>query len=92
MFLFVIYKRAEIALKQKDYNQAIKYYDIVYKEHGSDILGDNALFYMADIYESKLNDKEEARKMYELFIEKYPASFFLNEVRKRFRSLRGDVN
>lgn len=88
----VMYKRAEIALKQKDYNQAITYFDIVFKEHGSDILGDNALFYMADIYESKLNNKEEARKKYELFIEKYPASFFLNEVRKRFRSLRGDIN
>ncbi|MBP9688288.1 MAG: tetratricopeptide repeat protein [Bacteroidia bacterium] len=88
----VMYKRAEIALKQKDYNQAITYFDIVFKEHGSDILGDNALYYIADIYESKLNNKEEARKKYELFIEKYPASFFLNEVRKRFRSLRGDVN
>jgi len=88
----VTYKRAEIALKEKDYNKAVLLYERVYKEHGSDILGDNALFYMAETYESKLNNKEEARKNYELFIEKYPASFFLNEVRKRYRALRGDSN
>jgi TolA-binding protein len=88
----VTYKRAEIAIKEKDYNKAVLLYERVYMEHGSDILGDNALFYLAETYESKLNNKEEARKKYELFIEKYPSSFFLNEVRKRYRALRGDSN
>jgi tetratricopeptide (TPR) repeat protein len=88
----VTYKRAEIAIKEKNYDKAVSLYERVYKEHGSDILGDNALFYLAETYESKLNNKEEARKNYELFIEKYPASFFLNEVRKRYRALRGDGN
>ncbi len=88
----VTYKRAEIAIKEKNYDKAVLLYDRVYKEHGSDILGDNALFYLAETYESKLNNKEEARKNYGLFIEKYPASFFLNEVRKRYRALRGDGN
>jgi outer membrane protein assembly factor BamD (BamD/ComL family) len=88
----VTYKRAEIAIKEKNYDKAVLLYERVYKEHGSDILGDNALFYLAETYESKLNNREEARKNYELFIEKYPASFFLNEVRKRYRALRGDGN
>ena len=88
----VTYKRAEIAIKEKNYDKAVSLYERVYKEHGSDILGDNALFYLAETYESKLNNKEEARKNYGLFIEKYPASFFLNEVRKRYRALRGDGN
>jgi tetratricopeptide (TPR) repeat protein len=88
----VTYKRAEIAIKEKNYDKAVSLYERVYKEHGSDILGDNALFYLAETYESKLNNKEEARKKYELFIEKYPSSFFLNEVRKRYRALRGDGN
>jgi outer membrane protein assembly factor BamD (BamD/ComL family) len=61
------------------------------KEHGSDILGDNALFLLANITEKNIGDKPKAMKYYEEFIEKYPGSFFLTEVRKRYRALRGDV-
>lgn len=86
----VLFKRGEIAMKQKNYVQASTYFDQVVKEHGSDILGDNALFLLGDIAESKLNDKEKAKGYYEQFIETYPGSFFLTEVRKRYRSLRGD--
>ena len=86
----VLFKRGEIAMKQKNYVQASTYFDQVVKEHGSDILGDNALFLLGDIAESKINDKEKAKGYYEQFIETYPGSFFLTEVRKRYRSLRGD--
>lgn len=87
----VLFKRGEIAMKQKNYVQASTYFEQVVKEHGSDILGDNALFLLGDLSESKLNDKEKAKKYYEQFIETYSGSFFLTEVRKRYRSLRGDV-
>lgn len=86
----IVYKRAEIAMKQKNYAEGARLFEQLYREHGSGILGDNALFNLADVYESKLNDKEAARKYYEEFIEKYPGSFFLTEVRKRYRALRGD--
>lgn len=87
----IIYKRAEIAMKQKDYSKAAGLFEQVVKEHGTGILGDNALFMLADLNESKLNNKAEAMKLYEQFIEKYPGSFFLTEVRKRYRALRGDA-
>lgn len=87
----IVFKRAEIAMKQKNYTEGARLFEQLYKEHGSGILGDNALFYLADTYESKLNNKELAKKYYEEFIEKYPGSFFLTEVRKRYRALRGDV-
>jgi tetratricopeptide (TPR) repeat protein len=86
----IVFKRAEIAMKQKNYTLAVQLFGQLVKEHGSGILGDNALFMLADIYESKLNDKEQAKKYYEEFIDKYPGSFFLTEVRKRYRALRGD--
>jgi len=60
-------------------------------EHGTDILGDNALFMLATITEKNLNDKPGAQKLYEKFLEDYPGSFFTAEVRKRYRTLRGDV-
>lgn len=86
----ILYKRAEIFLKKRDYAQSVSYLEQLLKEHGSDILGDNALFLLATITEKNLGDKQKAMKLYEEFIEKYPGSFFLTEARKRFRALRGD--
>ena len=87
----IAFKKAQIYTKQKEYDQAIKFYTIVINEHGSDILGDNALLNLAIIYEKNLNNIDEAKKNYEKFIENYGSSIFINEVRKRYRFLRGDI-
>lgn len=87
----IAFKKGEIALKEKNYTLALTLFEQVYKEHGSGILGDNALFFLADLAENKLNNPDLAKKYYELFIDKYPGSFFLTEVRKRYRFLRGDL-
>jgi tetratricopeptide (TPR) repeat protein len=87
----IYFKKAQIFVKKKNYSEAEKFYNIVVNEHGSDILGDNSLFSLAELYEKKLNNKEKAKQLYEQFIENYPGSFFLTEARKRYRLLRGDV-
>lgn len=87
----ILYKRAQLFLKKREYAKACTYLDQLLKEHGSGILGDNALFTLAYTTEVNLGDTEKAKKLYEQFIATYPGSFFINEVRKRFRALRGDV-
>lgn len=86
----ILYKKAEIATKQKDFNLAAQFYEKVYQNFGDDILGDNALFNLAKLQQFQLNNKDAALKSYELFIDKYPGSFFLNDCRKQYRLLRGD--
>jgi len=87
----IAFKKAQVYTKQKKFDEAIKQYNIVINEHGSDILGDNALLNLAIIYDKNLNNTEEAKKQYEKFIENYGSSIFINEVRKRYRQLRGDL-
>jgi tetratricopeptide (TPR) repeat protein len=87
----IAFKKAQIYTKQKKFNEAIIQYNIVINEYGSDILGDNALLNLANIYDKNLNNTEEAKKQYEKFIENYGSSIFINEVRKRYRQLRGDL-
>lgn len=87
----IAFKKGQIFLKQKDYQTAIKYFNIVINEHGTDILGDNALLNVATIYDRYLNNPAEAKKQYEKFIEIYGSSIFINDVRKRYRILRGDI-
>lgn len=87
----ILMKRAEISYKNKNYLQSANLLNQLLKEHGSDILGDNALFMLAQLTEEKLNDRAGALKLYEQFLDQYPGSFFIVEVRKRYRILRGDT-
>ena len=87
----IAFKKAQVYTKQKKFDEAILQYNIVINEHGSDILGDNALLNLAIIYDKNLNNTEEAKKQYEKFIENFGSSIFINEVRKRYRQLRGDL-
>ncbi len=56
-----------------------------------DILADNAMYQLAQLYETKLKKKEEALRYYQELMEKYPASIFVADARKRYRRLRGDT-
>lgn len=87
----IAYKKAEIFLKQKNYEKAAIFFKQVVDEYGSDILGDNALYQLAKLNQEQLNNPEEAKKLYEKFINEYPGSFFLSDCRKQFRLLRGDI-
>ena len=51
---------------------------------------DDAIYYLAKLYDVKLNKPEEAKKYYEELIFHYPSSFYVNEILPRYRELRGD--
>lgn len=86
----IIFKRAEIALKRRNYGEASVYFKQVVTDYGTDILGDNALYQLARLQQFQLNQKDAALLSYEQFIAQYPGSFFLNDCRKQYRILRGD--
>lgn len=100
--LFVVYKDHSLAdeilwLTAKTYmkldsnRQALECLKIIKEKFHYDILGDDALYTMAKLYQEKLNDKEEAMKLYQELLEKYPGSIFVADSRKRYRQLRGDT-
>ena len=55
-----------------------------------DILGDDATFLIAQIYEEMLKDNEKAQKWYKELLLNYKESVYVVEARKRFRKMRGD--
>ena len=59
--------------------------------YGEDILADNALFYLGELYQNYLKDDEKAKAFYEKIILEYKDSTFAIEARKRYRKLRGDI-
>ena len=87
----ILWLTANTYMKLDSNLQAMNNLKLLYEKYSNDILGDDALYAMAKLNQEKFNNKEEAMKMYQELMEKYPGSIFIAEARKRFRLLRGDV-
>lgn len=86
----ILFAKGTLYRKMGKFNEAIADFENIFKNHGTDILGDDAYFYMGKIYEEDLKNKEKAKEIYQDFLTKYTGSVFNAEARKRFRILRGD--
>jgi len=87
----ILYSRALIAEQQSQFKQAEQLYQRLIQVYSNDILADNALMRLAKLYEFKLNDTANAKKIYELIVLNYSGSLYVAEARKRYRILRGDA-
>jgi len=83
-------QKANILLKAGKFEESITYLDKIVKEFGHDVLGDNAYYLMGKIYQDQLKNKDKAMEIYQDFLIRYPGSIYSADVRKRYRSLRGD--
>lgn len=87
----ILYKRAQIAEKEGNYELARDNYHKVWEQYPTDLLADDAVYRMAQLYEMQLNDTSKAMEYYQELLLNYPGSLYTVEARKRYRSLRGDL-
>jgi len=87
----IIMLRADLALKRHDYNKALGYLKNIYDQYGQDVLGDDAVFKMAEIYENYLHQAEQAKHYYEQLIIDYPGSTFVQEARQRLNEMKNNM-
>jgi tetratricopeptide (TPR) repeat protein len=84
--------RKAIAMEnQGKWTEAVGYLNELLKYHADDILADDALFHLGDIYENHLIDKDKALESYKKILFDYKGSLYTTEARKRLRALRGDA-
>ncbi len=88
----VLYKKAEIMLKEGNFDKAAGYLNEIVTNYPSDITADDALFLLGEIYEKHLNDKDKAMEYYQKLLTDYPSSVYTARARKHFRYLRGDFD
>ncbi|MFA7380798.1 MAG: tetratricopeptide repeat protein [Bacteroidia bacterium] len=86
----VLYLKGKIFLNKKEYKSALGFFTEIYTKYPTDILADNALLESIRIYDSRLNDKAKALELCDKFINSYTGSMYVNEVRIKFRQLRGE--
>lgn len=82
--------KGKIYRRMRKYDDAVKSYNYIVDNFYYDVLADNALFAIADIYDKILNDKEKAMELYKQIMVDFPSSIYKMESRIRYRELRGD--
>ena len=82
------YLKAKIYLSEKRYKDAETYLKKIISEFGYDILADRAMLDLGIMYETKLNDKEQAAEYYKRLMLEHPDSIFVTEARRRYRKIR----
>jgi TolA-binding protein len=87
----ILYLKFKIEKERQHYDKAAEYLQKIIDNYGTDILADNALFYLGDLYQHFLKNDEKAKGYYEKIILEYKDSTFAIEARKRYRKLRGDI-
>lgn len=85
----ILMQRANLAFKHRDYNKTLDYLKDIYVKFGKDVLGDDAVFRTAEIYEKFLHDNEKAKHFYEQLVIDYPGSTYVQSARTRLSVLQG---
>ena len=86
----ILYKKYQIKMKEGKFTEAGEQLQKILDNYSFDILGDDAMFKLAELNEVYLHNTEKAKQLYEELLTKFPGSLYTVEARKRFRKLRGD--
>lgn len=84
-------KQAKLFEKKKQYDKAVVNYQSIIANYSEEILADDALYFLAELYNDPLAMPEKAKGLYEQIIFKHEDSIYSVEARKKFRMLRGDA-
>ncbi len=87
----ILLRKAIAMENQGKWTEAVVFLEDLMKYHAEDILADDALFHLGDIFENHLEDKEKAIESYKKILFDYKGSLYTTEARKRLRALRGDA-
>jgi TolA-binding protein len=85
-----LYQKALILIKKKDFLSAEQLLRKIEESHYTELLADDALFKLGDLYEYYIHDPNKAMECYRKLMRDFPSSLYVNEARNRFRALRGD--
>jgi tetratricopeptide (TPR) repeat protein len=92
LFDEVLYKRAEIAMKENNYLEADSLLNELIIKYPYDITADDAVFMLAKINEENFHNNKKAIEYYQKLILDYPSSLYVNQARKKYNELNKQQN
>ncbi|PTN07238.1 tetratricopeptide repeat protein [Mangrovibacterium marinum] len=88
----ILYRKASIREQQGNWRDAALWLEKLVAEYPWDLLADDALLELGNVYRTKLNDPEKAKAYYLKLLEDHSGSVHVEQARKYFRELRGDFD
>ena len=83
--------QAKLYEKTNQYLKAESNYKKIMETWREDILIDDAIYMLAELYTNYLGQEDKAKELYEQIIFDHADSIYFVESRKKYRALRGDV-
>ncbi|MEQ8324831.1 MAG: tetratricopeptide repeat protein [Vicingaceae bacterium] len=87
----VYYMQYEVYMKKQDYESAAAKLQLIIKSFPDGILGDEAVFNLAVLYQQFLDEEDLALEMYKKLLADYPASIYVATSRKSYRNARQKI-
>jgi tetratricopeptide (TPR) repeat protein len=87
----IMLKKAYSNQLQGKWNDAISNLEELLKYYKNDILADDAIFQLGDIYENHLLNNDKAAEYYRTILFDFKGSLYTEEARKRYQNLRGST-
>jgi len=86
----ILLKKAHSLQLRGEWSKSVEVLEELLKFHATDILADDALFQLGDIYENNLLNPDKAKGYYRELLFNHKGSLYTVEARKRFQKLRGE--
>ena len=87
---YALFLKYKIDYDMGNYKEAAEDLEKIVKNYNQSLLIDRAVFYLAKLYEEKLNNRELALKYYKEILFDYKGSIFTQEAREHYRNLAGE--
>ena len=87
----ILFKKYQIEMSKSSYDSAAAFLQQIRDKYATDILGDDAVFKLAELNQFQFKNLDKAKELYQEVLTMYPGSLYTVEARKRFRTLRGDA-
>ena len=84
----ILFRKAKIEIDHQNYALAAEHLDKIVNGFSFDLLGDDAHFMLAELYNYNLGEQEKAKNLYKTILTHYPGSVFIEESREKYRALR----
>ena len=84
----ILFRKAKLEIGQQNYALAAEYLQTIVNDFGYELLGDDAMYLLAELYNYDLDQKEKARDLYRSMLNSYPGSVYIEESRAKYRELR----
>jgi len=84
----ILYRKAKVEIDRNNFEAAASFLEGIVSDFSYGLLGDDALYMLAELCNYQLDKKKRAKELYREMLTRHPGSVFTEESREKYRELR----